>query len=202
MKRLYCAISAAFLLAACGSEAASPKLRLAVSAAPTLMSLEAETVNDVQAPLPSAVETKISEIRSVLERDSLNRLVRLAAAEENFVSNFAGEADKIHWDLLRRTGFDPLHRLGDLLDGPYGTRQVGDQTWYVWPDFAALDAEDLMPEKLDFSDRARLDALVGAPGLERIRNGQDYPGIRTAIAEDGRWLYFVHETIEDTEADL
>ena len=199
MKPLFYGVSAAFLLAACGGEAVSPKMRVAVSAAPALMSLEPAAETPVQ--LPVAVDSKISEIRSVLERDSLNRLVRLARTEENFVSNFAGESHKVHWDLLRRTGFDPLHRLGDLLDGPYGTRQVGDQTWYVWPDFAALDADELLPEKLDFADRARLEALVGEPGLARIREGQDYPGIRTAIAEDGRWLYFVHETIEDTEAN-
>ncbi|MEL6826673.1 MAG: hypothetical protein AAFN91_10540 [Pseudomonadota bacterium] len=199
MKPLFYGVSAAFLLGACGGEAASPKMRVAVSAAPALMSLEPAT--DTPAPLPLAVDSKISEIRSVLERDSLNRLVRLARTDENFVSNFAGESHKVHWDLLRRTGFDPLHRLGDLLDGPYGTRQVGDQTWYVWPDFAALDADELLPEKLEFADRARLEALVGEPGLARIREGQDYPGIRTAIAEDGRWLYFVHETIEDTEAN-
>ena len=199
MKPLFYGVSAAFLLAACGGEAASPKMRVAVSAAPALMSLEPAA--DTPAPLPVAVDSKISEIRSVLERDSLNRLVRLARTEENLVSNFAGESHKVHWDLLRRTGFDPLHRLGDLLDGPYGTRQVGDQTWYVWPDFAALDADELLPEKLDFADRARLEALVGEPGLARIREGQDYPGIRTANAEDGRWLYFVHETIEDTEAN-
>lgn len=200
MKSLLYGLSAALLLAACGGESASPKMRMAVSAAPTLMSLDVDVVEVEQPPLPSAVEAKISEIRSVLERDSLNRLVRLAATEDNFVSNFADESHKVHWDLLRRTGFDPLHRLGDLLDGPHGTRQVGDQTWYVWPDFAALEADALLPEKLNFADRARLADLVGEPGLARIRNGQDYPGIRTAIAEDGRWLYFVHETTETKEA--
>ncbi|MEM9179204.1 MAG: hypothetical protein AAGA89_05810 [Pseudomonadota bacterium] len=199
MKPLLFGVSAVLLLTACGGEPASPKMRVAVSAAPALMSLETES--ETSAPLPAAVDNKISDIRAVLERDSLNRLVRLANTEENFVSNFADESHKVHWDLLRRTGFDPLHRLEGLLDGPYGTRQVGDQTWYVWPDFAALDAEDLRPEKLDFADRARLEALIGEPGLARIRDGQDYPGIRTAIAEDGRWLYFVHETIEDTEAN-
>ncbi len=199
MKPLLFGVSAVLLLTACGGEPVSPKMRVAVSAAPALMSLETES--EASAPLPAAVDNKISDIRAVLERDSLNRLVRLASTEENFVSNFAGESHKVHWDLLRRTGFDPLHRLEGLLDGPYGTRQVGDQTWYVWPDFAALDAEDLLPEKLDFADRVRLAALIGEPGLARIRDGQEYPGIRTAIAEDGRWLYFVHETIEDTEAN-
>ncbi|MEM9570846.1 MAG: hypothetical protein AAF996_05230 [Pseudomonadota bacterium] len=186
------------IVAGCGNDGASPKARVAVSAAPAVTAPIKQV--DETPDLTPEVEAKISDIRRVLARDSLNRLVRLADAEQNFVSNFAGESHKVHWDLLRRTGFDPLHRLSDLLEGPYGTRQVGEQTWYVWPDFAALDAPDLLPEKLDFADRARLADLVGAPGLARIRAGQDYPGIRTAIAEDGRWLYFVHETIEDTEA--
>ena len=46
---------------------------------------------------------------------------------------------------------------------------------------------------------ARLRELVGEPGLARIRGGEAYPGVRTAIAEDGDWLYFVHETQQDTE---
>ncbi|MEO1189825.1 MAG: hypothetical protein AAFW60_12210 [Pseudomonadota bacterium] len=199
MKPLFYAVSAAFLLNACSGESASPKMRVAVSSAPVIMSLEPDVEPRIE--LPEPVTATIAEIRTVLERDSLNRLVRLAEAEENFVSNFAGESHKVHWDLLRRTGFDPLHRLEALLDGPYGTRQVGEQVWYIWPDFAALEADELLPEKLNFADRARLSALVGEPGLARIRAGQDYPGIRTAIAEDGRWLYFVHETIEDTEAN-
>lgn len=199
MKRLSFAIGAAFLLAACGSGNTSPKVRLAISAAPAVMA--APMVTETSQALTPGVEAKIADIRAVLERDSMYRLVRLATAEENFVSNFAGESHKVHWDLLRRTGFDPLNRLDGLLDGPYGTRQVGDQTWYIWPDFAARDAEELLPEKLSFADRARLHALVGDPGIARIRDGQDYPGVRTAIAEDGRWLYFVHETVEDTEAN-
>ena len=199
MKRLIFAFGAAFLLAACGSGNASPKVRLAVRAAPAVMATP--PIVETQRALTPAVDAKIADIRTVLERDSMYRLVRLATAEDNFVSNFAGESHKVHWDLLRRTGFDPLHRLEGLLDGPYGTRQVGDQTWYIWPDLAARDAEELLPEKLNFADRARLHALVGDPGIARIRNGQDYPGVRTAIAEDGRWLYFVHETIEDTEAN-
>lgn len=190
---------ALIFVAACGNDGASPKARVAVASAPAVTA-PIERVDDTPV-LTAEVEATLADIRDVLARDSLNRLVRLADREQNFVSNLAGESHKVHWDLLRRTGFDPLHRLGDVLDGPYGTRQVGEQTWYIWPDFAALDAPDLLPEKLDFADRARLADLVGEPGLARIRAGQDYPGIRTAIAEDGRWLYFVHETIEDTEAN-
>lgn len=185
------------LLAACGGRDGSPTVRLEVEAAPAVTApVEVEAVTPA---LPETVEAKISAIRDVLARDSLSRLVRLADAEESFVSNFAGESHRVHWDLLRRTGFDPLAKLGGLLDGPYGTRQVGDQTWYIWPDFAALEADELLPEKLTFTDRARLRDLVGEPGLERIRAGEDYPGVRTAIAGDGDWLYFVHETQQDTE---
>jgi len=185
------------LLAACGGRNGSPTVRLEVEAAPAVTApVEVEAVTPA---LPETVEAKISAIRDVLARDSLSRLVRLADAEESFVSNFAGESHRVHWDLLRRTGFDPLAKLGGLLDGPYGTRQVGDQTWYIWPDFAALEADELLPEKLTFTDRARLRDLVGEPGLERIRAGEDYPGVRTAIAGDGDWLYFVHETQQDTE---
>jgi hypothetical protein len=197
MRHVFSLILAAALMAACGQGDGSPKVRVEVAAAPAV-SAPVEAEIEIT-PLTPDVDEKIAMIRSVLARDSLSRLVRLANSEDSFVSNLAGEPHRVHWDLLRRTGFDPLNRLGGLLDGPYGTRQVGAQTWYIWPDFAALEADELLPEKLNFTDRARLRDLVGEPGLERIRDGQGYPGIRTAIAEDGRWLYFVHETVEDTE---
>lgn len=186
-------------LSACGNSDSSPKVRVEVAAAPAVTA-PVELEKETEALTPQ-VEEKIAAIRAVLDRDSLARLVRLANAEDSFVSNLSGEAHRVHWDLLRRTGFDPLARLGALLDGPYGTRQVGEQTWYIWPDFAALEADALLPEKLNFTDRARLRDLVGDPGLARIREGQGYPGIRTAIADDGRWLYFVHETVEETEGE-
>ena len=199
MRAVFGAVIASLILTGCGNDDGTPRVRVSVDAAPAVTApIEAiETVT----PLTEAVETKIADIREILDRNSLSRLVRLASAEENFVSNFAGESHRVHWDLLRRTGFDPLMRLGALLDGPYGTRQVGDQTWYIWPDFAAQESDDLLPEKLNFADRARLRDLVGDVGLERIRNGESYPGIRTAIAEDGRWLYFVHETVQETEGE-
>ena len=198
MRKAVLGLSLACLLtAACGGSDGSPKVRLEVEAAPAVTA--PVVVETARAPLTEPVETKIAAIRDVLTRDSLSRLVRLAEAEQSFVSNFAGESHRVHWDLLRRTGFDPLAKLGGLLDGPYGTRQVGDQTWYIWPDFAALEADELLPEKLTFTDRARLRDLVGEPGLARIRAGEDYPGVRTAIAEDGDWLYFVHETQQDTQ---
>ena len=104
------------LLAACSGDDGSPTVRLEVGAAPAVTApVESETV---LTPYTPEVEAKIAAIREVLARDSLNRLVRLAESEDSFVSNFAGESHKVHWDLLRRTGFDPLGKLGGLLDGP------------------------------------------------------------------------------------
>ena len=198
MRALFLGLASTLLLAGCGESDGTPRIRIMVTAAPAVTT-PVDVVEEMTTPLTEAAEAKISDIRVILDRNSLSRFVRLANAEENFVSNFAGESHRVHWDLLRRTGFDPLMRLGALLDGPYGTRQVGDQTWYIWPDFAARDAEDLMPERLDFADRARLRELVGDVGLDRIRAGESYPGIRPAIADDGRWLYFVLETVQVTE---
>ena len=198
MRAVFLGLATLIALAACGDSDGTPRVRMMVNAAPAVTT--PVEVEETISPLTDSVDAKIADIRAILERNSLSRLVRLANAEDNFVSNFAGESHRVHWDLLRRTGFDPLMRLEALLDGPYGTRQVGDQTWYIWPDFAARDAEDLLPERLDFADRARLRDLVGETGLDRIRSGESYPGIRTAIADDGRWLYFVHETVQDAEA--
>lgn len=198
MRALFLGLASILTLTACGDSDGTPRVRMMVNAAPAVTT--PVEVEETITPLTESVDAKIADIREILERNSLSRLVRLANAEDNFVSNFAGESHRVHWDLLRRTGFDPLMRLEALLDGPYGTRQVGDQTWYIWPDFAARNAEDLLPERLDFADRARLRELIGETGLERIRAGETYPGVRTAIADDGRWLYFVHETVQDTEA--
>lgn len=186
------------VLVACSGEhvADSPTVRLKVAAAPVEVVVEPEPEVTAE-PISAAAQEKIAEIRAIIARNSLARFVRLADAEPSFVSNFSDQSNRVHWDLLRRTGFDPLTQLEALLDGPYGTRQVGDATWYIWPDLAAWEPADLVPEKLSFADRARLRDLVGEQGLERIREGQFYPGIRTAIADDGRWLYFIHETEDE-----
>lgn len=188
----------AILAVACGSpEDQGPTVRFRVAQAPAVTP-PVQTVREVP-PLSDPAQAKLDEIADILAANSLTRLARLADREPTFLSNFAGEPHRAHWDLLRRTGFDPLSQLQTLFGGPYGTRHVGEETWYIWPDLAALDPALLVPERLSFTDRARLQALVGEAGIARIRAGQGYPGVRTAIAEDGRWLYFVHET--EDEAD-
>lgn len=197
--RIHIGLCLIAMLAACGdTQEASPTVRLTIDAAPQ-PEVEPLVTPDPVEPLSEAAAKKVKAIRDVIARNSLSRFTRLANAEPSFVSNFAGEAHRVHWDLLRRTGFDPLAQIEQLLDGPYGTRMVGEELWYIWPDLAALPPEGLVPERLSFSDRARLSALVGETGIARIRSGQGYPGVRTAIASDGRWLYFVHETEDETQ---
>lgn len=177
------------MLAACGGPATDvPPPRAAPEE-----SLVQPPANPAPPALTSAVEETVAELRTIAEAGLLRGLARRASAEEGFISNFADESHFVHWDLLRRTGVDPNTKLLDLLDEPHAVTAVGDRTWYVWPDLAALAPGDLIPEKLSFVDRARLLNLVGEEGITAIRNGDDYPGFRTAISQDGRWLYYVHE---------
>lgn len=141
--------------------------------------------------VPDAVATMRDEILKHAQRGSLSGLSRLAAQNPGFVSNFGGEPDRQYWDLMRRIGIDPNLKLRALLDLPVGMRDVDGVTWYVWPDLAAENPEDLIPEKLSFRDRKRLRDLVGDDGIAEIRAGKGYPGMRTAITEDGQWVYFV-----------
>lgn len=190
--RLAGGLSIVLLAAACGQEAPRDTVRVQVEQAPEYMRTNAVAPKTTIALSDAAQET-IDELRAIIESNSLSRLARKADSETGFISNFAGATHRTHWDLLRRTGFDPILRMEALLDGPYGTKSVAGETWYIWPDMAAFEPEQLQPERLNFSQRARLLELVGEAGIEQIRAGDGYPGVRMAIAEDGRWLYYVHE---------
>ena len=133
------------------------------------------------------------QILSVTGRDSLRRFAELAEQAPDFASNFDGIAHFEHWSLLRRTGVDPLRNIEELFALPFGARQVGAEVWFIWPDFAATDPGELVPEKLSFRDRARLLEILGEEGLARLRASGVYPGLRTAISDSGRWVYYVND---------
>ena len=141
--------------------------------------------------LTSEVENARDALIRYANAGSLRGLSRTAAETDNFLSNFGGQDHLEFWNLMRRIGIDPNVKLRELFQLPVGVREVDGERWYVWPDLAARDAADLIPEKLTFKERARLKALIGEEGIARIRAGEGYPGMRTAIADDGRWIYFV-----------
>jgi hypothetical protein len=176
---------AIMLLAACarGEEPLAPVLP-----PPEMMQLP-EVPAEVK--LPKAVEHTRAGILKYAEAGSLSGLASIAAKSPQFASNFGGQDHRDYWDLMRRIGVDPNVRLRQLFDERPGMREVDGITRYVWPDLAAKEAEELIPEKLSFEDRRRLEELVGAEGIARIRAGEGYPGMRTAISEDGTWIYFV-----------
>ena len=151
-----------------------------------------------QSPQPAAqveITQTVSATRDLLlkyaAQGSLTKLARLADQSDGFISNFNGQPHQEFWDLLRRTGLDPNLKLRELLGQAPGLRVVDGERWYVWPALAARDANELIPEKLSFQDRKQLRELIGEDGIALIRAGKGYPGMRTAIAEDGRWVYFV-----------
>ena len=141
--------------------------------------------------LPKPVSEKLAEIEAVLETGSLRQLVRLAEQYENFRSNYGNIDTYRHWYIQKRAGLDPIEKTRQILDQPYGVKDFGLETYYVWPALAVRAPEDLDFSRLSFSERAALQELVGDAGIERMRAGEAYPGFRLAIRDDGEWVYLL-----------
>ena len=144
-------------------------------------------------PLPEAVIEQRDALLAVLERDSVRRLARYAEQFEGFRSNYGDLSHYEHWYLLRRAGIDPVSATLQIFEEPYAVKDFGAEKYFIWPDFAARTNEELQHDRLSFSERARILTLIGEDGLERIRNGESYPGFRLAIREDGTWVYLLQD---------
>lgn len=190
----------ALALAACGGTAPEAETETNVLT-PVEVPLAAPPEAAAPTPFTPEVQARIDRLMRITSNGQITPIIREAESEDRFQSNFGGQRHSEHWMLLRRIGVDPPTKLREVLAQPYATKQVGDEIWYIWPDFAALAAEDLIPEKLNFQDRARLRALIGDPGIAKILAGDTYPGVRTAIADNGRWVYFIHNVDNPEEQD-
>lgn len=186
--RLAASLLGAGLLAACDVPGVEPvPVRVPI-----------EETSQLAALTDAALATQ-AEILEITESDNLRAFARYATASDGFVSNFIGPNHFNHWSLLRRTGVDPMRQIEALFAEPYGVRAIGDEVWYIWPDFAATSQGTLDPGRLNVRDRARLESLVGERGLAEIARGGAYPGIRTAISANGRWVYYLHELGESED---
>lgn len=182
------AFIAAFVLAACSP--AKEEVVLTLPPVPDERFTEVPAAPQAVEVGKAAAKTRDELIREA-SKGSLRGLGVIASRNPEFKSNVGGQPHDRFWDLLRRTGVDPNRKLRELFEQPAGLREIDGQRWYVWPDLAAKDAADLIPEKLTFQDRRRLEELIREDGIAKLRAGEGYPGMRTAIAEDGTWIYFV-----------
>lgn len=151
-----------------------------------------EESTDIEA-LPEAVAAKRDEILAVLDNDSIRRLVNLANKYEGFRSNYGDIRHYDHWYILKRAGIDPIIATRKILSEPYGVKDFGAEKYYIWPAFAARQPEELDFGRLSFSERARLQDLIGEDGIERLKKGEAYPGFRLAIRQDGAWVYLLQD---------
>lgn len=154
---------------------------------------EAVTVESPAAVLPLPVQQKLDLIKQTLDENSIRALVRLAEQEPDFQSNFGGLSHYDHWYIQKRAGLDPIEKTREILEQPYGVKDFGAYKYYIWPELATRPTEDLDFSRLTFQERATLTELIGEAGLERIRNGEAYPGFRLAIREDGSWAYLLQD---------
>lgn len=155
-----------------------------------------EDDKDVVAPvgqLPEAVVAKRDEILEMLQSGSIRTMVRFVDKEPNFRSNFGGRSHYEHWYLMKRAGLDPMEKTIRIFQEPYGVKDFGAEKYYIWPELATRTSEDLDFSRLTFKERATLQELIGDAGIERLRKGESYPGFRTAIREDGRWVYLLQD---------
>jgi len=186
-------VSAFIAVTACGAEEANRKQDIKTIEIEVRRPQSQAPINNAPAVTKEVVD-KVARLLELTANGQLTPLVREAERNPDFQSNFGGQSHSRHWSLLRRIGVDPVQNLRDVLNEPYDVKRVGNEDWFIWPDFAARPPEDLIPEGLSFLDRARLRTLIGEDGIERIRAGQPYPGVRLAISETGRWVYFIHDT--------
>lgn len=90
-----------------------------------------------------------------------------------------------HWSRLEATGEEPMRLLVGILRGTLVTI-VRESEEYMFPSAAGFDVWEDVPESV----RATLLDFYTSDDLAEFAAAEVYQGYRTAIDEEGRWLYF------------
>ncbi len=143
--------------------------------------------------LPDAVDETRQAIFSAAAACDHETLAGLTSP--GFTFSFGGGEDPAgYWhDLEQRVvssgdgGPPPLLMMLQLLNLEYGTVEVEDTTYYVWPAAFAYHSWEEVPQ----AERDALLDIYGAADLQVFAEFGGYVGYRLGITADGEWLYFV-----------
>ena len=134
---------------------------------------------DLPAPV-AAVRDRIAAAAVACDYAELAAIAR--ENPDGFSFTFGGATDPAaYWRQLEtQTDDRPLARLVQILSLPHTRNEIGA---YAWP--------SAYTERPTESDWLALANLYPPAQLEEMRQAGSYLGYRTAISDDGRWLFFV-----------
>jgi hypothetical protein len=144
---------------------------------------------EAQRGLPEPVQATRREIYVAALRCDFDALEELVP-EEGFTYSFGGGGDAAgFWRRaeLQDDRDPPMRYLAELLQRPYGTRQVQGAPQYSWPSAFTYDDWADVPQR----DRRALEPLYDEEDFAGFQQFGAYVGYRVVIAADGTWRAFV-----------
>ena len=184
------------LVAACG-DGASPTTTVlpattssAASAAVPACSAQGMPAQPEPQDLPepvAATRTAIVAAAAACDFDGLAAIVT-AGVPGLFTYSLGDRGDPAgFWRAQEAAGIRSLEALVATLGLPFGRMSVVGDGDFVWPSAFAYDSWEDVPE----ADRRVLDTLYADDDLVGFADFGAFAGYRTAIAQDGSWVFFV-----------